>query len=192
MKVFSIVCLTLICLGSASFLPPPPKTGEVDIMIMTSMGEIEVRIDTVLSPVTGANFLRYVDEGLYDDGTFFRTVHLQNQPDDSLRIEVIQGGGNREKREEFFDPIELERTSETGLFHKDGTISMARSGPDTARSSFFICIGDQPELDYGGMRNPDGQGFAAFGKVVAMLLDTDHNAAIDPVAEGYAKGDDGQ
>jgi peptidyl-prolyl cis-trans isomerase A (cyclophilin A) len=52
------------------------------------------------------------------------------------------------------------------LKHKDGTISMARDGPDTATSDFFICLGDQPELDFGGKRNPDGQGFAAFGRVV--------------------------
>ena len=49
--------------------------------------------------------------------------------------------------------------------HLDGTISMARDEPDTAQHDFFICIGDQPELDFGGARNPDGQGFAAFGKV---------------------------
>jgi len=62
-------------------------------------------------------------------------------------------------------PIELERTSVTGLRHVDGTLSMARGGPDSATSSFFICIGDQPALDFGGHRNLDGQGFAAFGRV---------------------------
>jgi len=142
-----------------------PVSSEVDVIIATSLGEITVRIDTLRAPVTASNFLRYVDEGLYNGGTFFRTVRLENQPDDSLRIEVIQGGANREKREQFFDAIELERTSSTGLLHLDGTISMARSGPDTATSSFFICIENQPELDFGGMRNPDGQGFAAFGQV---------------------------
>ena len=65
-----------------------------------------------------------------------------------------------------FPPIKLERTRDTKLSHKDGTISMARDGPDTATSDFFICIGDQPELDFGGKRNPDRQGFAAFGRVV--------------------------
>jgi peptidyl-prolyl cis-trans isomerase A (cyclophilin A) len=60
----------------------------------------------------------------------------------------------------------LERTNVTGLRHIDGTLSMARSGPDTATASFFICIGDQPELDFGGRRNRDGQGFAAFGQVI--------------------------
>ena len=43
---------------------------------------------------------------------------------------------------------------------------MARNEPGSASSEFFICIGDQPELDFGGKRNPDGQGFAAFGKVI--------------------------
>jgi peptidyl-prolyl cis-trans isomerase A (cyclophilin A) len=46
---------------------------------------------------------------------------------------------------------------------------MARSGPDSATSSFFICIGDQPSLDFGGARNADGQGFAAFGRVVSGM-----------------------
>ncbi|MBI3721615.1 MAG: peptidylprolyl isomerase, partial [Fimbriimonas ginsengisoli] len=64
-----------------------------------------------------------------------------------------------------FAPIKLERTNETGILHLRGTISMARDGPDTATSDFFICIGDQPSLDFGGKRNPDGQGFAAFGRV---------------------------
>ena len=70
------------------------------------------------------------------------------------------------REDETYEPIALEKTSETGLRHLDGTISMARSGPDTATHSFFICVGDQPELDFGGKRNPDGQGFAAFGRVV--------------------------
>ncbi len=158
------ICLPLIWIYVASRFASP-VSSEVDVIIATSLGEITVRIDTLRAPVTASNFLRYVDEGLYNGGTFFRTVRLENQPDDSLRIEVIQGGANREKREQYFDAIELERTSSTGLLHLDGTISMARSGPDTATSSFFICIENQPELDFGGMRNPDGQGFAAFGQV---------------------------
>ncbi|HUR36217.1 MAG TPA: peptidylprolyl isomerase, partial [Terriglobales bacterium] len=63
------------------------------------------------------------------------------------------------------EPIALERTTATGLKHVDGAISMARDGPDTATSDFFLCVGPQPELDFGGKRNPDGQGFAAFGRV---------------------------
>ena len=68
--------------------------------------------------------------------------------------------------EEDWAPIPLEPTSVTGLAHVDGTISMARAEPDTATSDFFLCLGDQPSLDFGGARNPDGQGFAAFGRVI--------------------------
>jgi peptidyl-prolyl cis-trans isomerase A (cyclophilin A) len=93
-------------------------------------------------------------------------VKPDNQPDNKVKIEVIQAGINPEKAKQEFAAIKLERTRDTKLSHKDGTISMARDGPDTATSDFFICIGDQPELDFGGKRNPDGQGFAAFGQVV--------------------------
>src|SRR5260370_34956867 len=81
-------------------------------------------------------------------------------------MEVIKGGVNPDRKTEGFPAIALERTNKTGLKHKSGTLSMARSGPDTATSDFFICIGDQPSLAFGGMRNPDGRGFAAFGRVV--------------------------
>ena len=82
-----------------------------------------------------------------------------------MKIAVIQAGLDS-LRVKDFPPIKLERTSVTSLRHKDGTISMARDGRTRARPEFFICIGDQPSLDFGGKRNPDGQGFAAFGRVV--------------------------
>lgn len=135
------------------------------VIIETEAGAIDVTLDDDQAPGTVANFLRYVDAGMYDGGRFHRVVRLDNQPNDSIRIEVIQGGVNLERMTENGAPIPLERTSETGLRHLDGTISMARFRPDSAVSDFFICIGDQPELDFGGMRNPDGQGFAAFGQV---------------------------
>jgi peptidyl-prolyl cis-trans isomerase A (cyclophilin A) len=65
--------------------------------------------------------------------------------------------------------VPLERTSVTGLKHVDGAISMARSGPDTATGSFSVVIGDQPEMDFGGKRNADGQGFAVFGRIVGGM-----------------------
>jgi len=91
---------------------------------------------------------------------------MNNQPNDSVRIEVIQCDINPDRKKEAFPPIELEQTGKTGLKHLDGAVSMARAGPNTATSSIFICINDQPQLDFGGKRNPDGQGFAAFAKVV--------------------------
>ena len=90
---------------------------------------------------------------------------MDNQPNDSVKIQVVQGGMARERRSQGFPPIPLERTSVTGLRHVDGTLSMARSGPDTGTNQFSIMVGDQFELDFGGKRNPDGQGFAAFGRV---------------------------
>jgi len=135
------------------------------VIIQTDLGNIEVEIDTIHAPLTAANFLRYVDLGFYRFGRFHRTVRADNQPDSKVKIAVVQAGLDS-LRVKDFPPIKLERTSVTKLLHKDGTISMARDGPETATSDFFICVGDQPALDYGGKRNPDGQGFAAFGRVV--------------------------
>lgn len=151
-----LACLAALALGA----PPNPR-----VVVATEKGDIVVEIDLDRAPVTAANFLRYVDAGLYDGSTFHRTVTLANQPGDAVKIEVIQGGQLDEARE--FPPIAHETTRATGLRHLDGTVSMARSAPGTATSSFFFCVGDQPELDFGGRRNPDGQGFAAFGRIVS-------------------------
>lgn len=137
------------------------------VRLETEAGVIEMGLDARAAPATVHNFLRYVSGGHYDGGRFHRTVTPDNQPDDRIRIEVIQAGAAPETP--GFPPIALERTSTTGLRHRDGTISMARSTPDSATSDFFICIGDQPELDFGGKRNPDGQGFAAFGQVTTGM-----------------------
>lgn len=135
------------------------------IIIRTELGEIHARLDLRRAPVTSLNFLRYVDADMFDNASFYRIVRMDNQLRDSVKIEVIQGGRNRNE-DNGFPPIIHETTAITGIRHKNGTISMARSQPGTATSEFFICIGDQPELDFGGKRNPDGQGFAAFGKII--------------------------
>ena len=150
--------LILLTLG----LPLAAQTPHV--AITTSYGVIEVALEAGKAPKTTANFLRYVEAGTYAGGAFHRTVTLANQPQNKVKIQVIQGGAPGE--DPGRTPIALERTRDTGLRHQDGAISMARGGPDTATSDFFICISDQPELDFGGRRNPDGQGFAAFGHVV--------------------------
>jgi len=136
------------------------------VVIETELGVIRVRLDAAHAPITAANFLKYVDGGFYDGGRFHRTVKPDNQPDNPVRIEVIQAGIDPARNPQPSSPIKLERTRDTGLKHLDGTISMARSAPDSAVSDFFICLGDQPSLDFGGGRNPDGQGFAAFGRVI--------------------------
>jgi peptidyl-prolyl cis-trans isomerase A (cyclophilin A) len=132
-------------------------------IIKTELGEIRVEVYPRKAPVTAANFLRYVDAHLYDSSSFFRSVTMDNQPNDSVKIEVIQGGNVDSLKQ--FPAIPIETTTQTGIKHNNGTISMARSTPNSATCSFFICINDQPSLDFGGKRNKDGQGFAAFGKV---------------------------
>jgi peptidyl-prolyl cis-trans isomerase A (cyclophilin A) len=141
----------------------------VRVRVQTELGDIVVEVDTAKAPNTAANFLRYVDAGHYDGGTWHRTVKMDNQPESTIKIEVIQAGVNPDFAKSGFPPIPLERTNATGLLHKDGVISMARGAPDSATSGWFICINDQPSLDFGGQRNPDGQGFAAFGRVVSGM-----------------------
>ncbi len=139
------------------------------IHIDTTLGAITAGLDDAAAPRTVANFLRYVDGGFYEGGQFFRTVRMDNQPDVAVRIEVVQAEVNPARAGDLFEPITLERTRDSGLRHMDGTLSMSRYAPDSAHSSFFVCIGDQPELDFGGARNPDGQGFAAFGRVISGM-----------------------
>jgi peptidyl-prolyl cis-trans isomerase A (cyclophilin A) len=141
----------------------------VRVRVQTELGDIVVEVDQARAPITAANFLRYVDAGHYDGGTWHRTVKMDNQPESPVKIEVIQAGVNPDRAKEGFGPIALERTSTTGILHRDGVISMARGAPDSATSGWFICINDQPSLDFGGARNPDGQGFAAFGRVVSGM-----------------------
>lgn len=156
-KLFLLFVLTIsaVCITNAQ-----------KILVKTSEGEIKIELYAKKAPITVANFLKYVDEKIYDGASFYRTVRLDNQPQSPVKIEVIQGGTNDDKAKKKFPPIELETTAKTKIKHLDGTISMARSEPNSATSEFFICINAQPELDFGGKRNPDGKGFAAFGKVI--------------------------
>lgn len=146
-----------------------PGTAPVVVVLETELGAIEIAVDVAAAPATARNFLRYVDAGHYAGGRFHRTVRMDNQPQNKVKIEVVQASVAAAREAESFPPIALERTSATGLRHLDGVVSMARDAPDTATSDIFVCIGDQPELDFGGRRNPDGQGFAAFGRVVAGM-----------------------
>ena len=163
LRVLTAAVLLLPFLPSAF---PAEKDAPVRVLIRTELGDIEAELDAKRAPRTVANFLKYADGKFYDGGVFHRTVTPDNQPGDKVRIQVVQAGADPKREKESFPPIKLERTSRTGLRHRDGTLSMARDGPDTATHEFFICVGDQPELDFGGKRNPDGQGFAAFGQVV--------------------------
>ena len=172
--------MALLLTVTATSQEAPPR-----VRLVTDLGVIVMEIYPERAPVTAANFLRYVEEGRLVGSTFYRVVRMDNQPDDEVKIEVIQGGPRRLSRDLRLPPIEHETTEQTGLRHLDGTVSMARSAPGTASSEFFICVGNQPELDYGGRRNPDGQGFAAFGRVVEGMDVVRRIQALEPGEEQY-------
>lgn len=159
--------LALAALAAAGAGPQAPDPGQpITVVFETEKGAIEIEVDAARAPITAANFLRYVEARLYDGGTVNRAVRPDNTVRKDVEIQVIQFQIDAAREREAFPPIRLERTSVTGIRHLDGTVSMARNGPDTATGSFSIVIGDQPSMDFGGRRNPDGQGFAAFGRVV--------------------------
>ena len=171
-----LACLSLVSLGQNNIH-----------VIETELGDITFEVYRKKAPVTVANFETYEQKNDFIGATFYRVVRMDNQPKDSIQIEVIQG--NFTSDDNSLEPIAHETTAVTGIRHVDGTISMARLDPGTASVAFFICIGDQPELDYGGKRNPDGQGFAAFGQVINGMNivrkiqsgSTDHQTLTSPV-----------
>ena len=157
-----VVAPAAVPLEAQSPKPPIP----VRVVMQTELGDIEIEVDPARAPISAANFLKYVDAHKYDGGRFHRTVRPDNENNPKAPINVIQGASSANSPADLFPAIPLERTNLSGIKHTDGTISMARAAPDSATDQFFIVIGDQPALDYGGARNPDGQGFAAFGRVV--------------------------
>ena len=176
--------LAVLMLGSAACAQ---DSDTVTVDMRTEAGDITIELYPGRAPVTVENFLRYVDGGHYDGATFYRTVTHEND-NGNPRIEVIQGGIRGEAP---FDPIAHEDTEQTGIRHTDGVISMARDGVGTASSEFFIVIGDQPGLDKGEVRNPDRQGFAAFGRVIDGMdvVKTIHRSSADaPSDSAYTAG----
>lgn len=157
----TLAILTLLFLIACNSQPKYPQ-----IIIETSLGEIVLELYPEQAPITATNFLKLVDENAFEGATFYRTVTMNNQPDNDVKIEVIQGGLAFTKDLAEFELIAHETTEQTGILHKDGVISMARTTPGSACTEFFICVGDQPSLDFNGNRNPDLQGFSAFGKVI--------------------------
>jgi len=158
---------------SSSSVAQITEAPTVLVRIETPLGNIDLAIDTKRAPVTSANFLKYVDAGLYSGGRFHRATRPDNYtptPPNRPAMELIQGGINPDRRNDGFPAIPLERTSVTGIKHVAAVVSVARgNAADTATSDFFILLDDQPSLDHGGMRFDDGQGAAAFGRVVAGL-----------------------
>lgn len=183
MKNLLLACCAVLCSACAT------ASDNVRIVMSTSEGEIEVDLYMDRAPITVANFLKLSDAGALDGGSFYRVVTYENDKG-TPKIEVIQGGRGDDMEGEF-DTIEHETTADTGILHTDGVISMARGAVGTASTEFFICIGDQPGLDYGDVRYEDKQGFAAFGKVVKGMhvVRKIHGLPADgPSESDYTKG----
>jgi len=159
--ILLMVALIVVCHSTAM------AAETITVQMKTTAGDIRIELYPQAAPITVENFLNYVDGGYYTNAHFYRVVRLDNQAQNKIKIEVIQGGlAPEEGSDSPFPPIVHETTETTGIRHQDGVISMARLEPGSASSEFFISINEQPELDFGGQRNPDGQGFAAFGQVV--------------------------
>lgn len=156
----------LVPMLSLSSCAAGDTNSNVHVVMTTALGDVEIEVFVEAAPKTAQNFLQLVDGGHLNGGTFYRVVSPENDHGSPV-ISVIQGGiGDAESP---LPPIAHESTEDTGLRHTDGAMSMARGGVGTATTEFFICIGDQPALDFGAARNPDRQGFAVFGRVVAGM-----------------------
>jgi peptidyl-prolyl cis-trans isomerase A (cyclophilin A) len=134
------------------------------VVLETRLGDIAIELYPDRAPLSAGSFLEYLDRGLIAESVFYRVVTPENDKG-SPPISVVQGGLLDDSK--FLAPIAHETTDATGLAHVDGAVSIARSEPGSGSGgAFFICVGDNPALDYGGARNPDKQGFAVFGQVV--------------------------
>lgn len=145
-----------------------PSTALPVVELVTEIGIIHLEIDSINAPQTAANFLSYVDRGLYDGAEFGRTVSPENET--AFYLTVLQADRPKGVTPPDDPPVVLETTDQTNISHVEGTLSMAR-GRETqsATSSFFICLKTEPSLDFGGGASGDGQGYGAFGKVVKGL-----------------------
>jgi peptidyl-prolyl cis-trans isomerase A (cyclophilin A) len=154
----AVCCLCISC--------SEKKYKNPHVEIKTRSGDIEVELFPDNAPKSVAAFLSYVDSGYYKNASFYRALNEDNQPTGNAETAMIQGGIWKTKHGMKIPGIPHESTQQTKLTHTNGTISLARQAPGTANTEFFICIGDQKGFDYGGTNNPDGEGYAAFGKVV--------------------------
>ncbi|MEP6784366.1 MAG: peptidylprolyl isomerase [Sphingomonadales bacterium] len=165
---------------------PVPLPDVVHVALTTEVGTIVIDLDHKNAPLTTENFMRYVDQKRLDGIVFYRVMRLAwgTQPNG-----LIQAGARGDPRR-VLKPVAHEPTSQTGILHKAGTISMARLAPGTATADFSILMADMPGLDAGA--NPaDPAGYAAFGHVVEGMdvVRKIFDLPLDPVkGEGFMKG----
>lgn len=168
--------------------PPPPlqrKFATVGVVLVTSEGPITLELEKERAPLTTANFLQYVDQKRLDGTSFYRAVKVRGN-----ELGLVQGGVGQDAKR-LLPPVAHEPTTRTGLAHGDGSISMARLAPGSARGDFFITIGPLTTLDANPEASGDNLGFAVFGRVVDGMEVVHRILAspIDPAAgEGVMKG----
>lgn len=138
---------------------PAEGAAPVHVVLMTTLGNIRLALDAQRAPLSTANFLRYVDAKRFDGINFYRALEVGGEGEFGLVQAGLRGDASRQ-----FEPVAHESPAQTGISHKDGTISMARLDPGTATSDFFIVIGDLVTLD--GNPAQDDPGYAAFGQVI--------------------------
>ena len=161
LKSFMILALLMLPMqlsAQTETAPPLAPAALTKVRLETTEGPIVVALEQTRAPITTANFLRYVDEKRFDGITFYRAVNV------APGFGLIQGGIRGDIRQ-FLPPIAHEPTTETGLSHTDGAISMARNAPGTADASFFITVGNLPAMDADPKQAGDNLGFAVFGHV---------------------------
>lgn len=147
-----------------------PHEG-IRVRIETKFGDMEAELYPKKAPITVAAFMRNVDSGYYHNTSFYRILSDDNQVTGAPHSYLIQGGlwETNPDLEKRIPLIPHEPTNKTGLRHIAGALSMARNTPGTASSEFFICLKEQPGFDFGGENNPDGAGYAVFGKIISGM-----------------------
>ena len=140
----------------------------------TTFGEIRLELDAQKAPKTVANFLNYAREGFYD-GTIFHRV-IENF--------MIQGGGFDADMQQKSTGAPIENEADNGLKNDFGTIAMARTNdPHSATAQFFINVKDNDFLNHSG-KNPQGWGYAVFGKVTGGSEVLDKIRAVQTTSRG--------
>ena len=150
-----------LCAPALARQTEPSATPLPRVQMETTAGRIVIEVETEKAPITAANFLRYVDERRFDGTSFYRA--MQSAP--GAATGLVQGGVNNDP-ERVLPPIAHEPTTQTGLGHIDGAVSMARYAPGTATGDFFVSVGPTPSYDAGRSFSVDPDGFAVFGRVV--------------------------
>lgn len=143
------------------------KHNQHKASVSTAAGDFQIALFHQQAPLTAGYFSQLIDSGTLDNSSVYRMVHSDNNSHNPAHpIHVLQGG-LQDSDPQPVAPVAHESTAQTGLSHRQWSLSTARFAPGQTYGSFFVCMRDEPALDFGGKRHPDGQGFAVFGQVIA-------------------------